>query len=304
MKTSLKRAGAVIALGAVIAAGAVSASAVAAPTASSGYSAMTTTRILDTRTGLGITKGAIKAGGGGLGMVIPAADVAADATAVTLNVTATNITGGGYVAVLPYGVPLSTVGSNLNVGRGQTVANQATVPLAKDGAGNFRVNLNVVGTGQLDLIVDLEGYYTPVQAYTPPTPVVKDLGGVASVATGGGFVANATEVGTVDLAAGTYQVTVNAKATPLMTSAVQVFPQFFVYDQAANADFTGDLLNVGSGALESGGNVNIDSYYSGTGVITLADATTLHVYAFGYDSDRGAGSYQLDDLAVTALPIG
>lgn len=30
---------------------------------------------------------------------------------------------------------------------------------------------------------------------------------------------------------------------------------------------------------------------------------TLHVYAFGYDSDQGAGSYTLDDLAVTATQI-
>lgn len=133
--------------------------------------------------------------------------------------------------------------------------------------------------------------------------VTKDLGAVASVPTGGGFVAGATEVGTVDLKAGTYMVSVAAKATPLLTSDVQVFPQFFVYDQAANAAFSGDLFNVGSGALESGGHVTIDSYYSGSGVVTLTGATTLHVYAFGYDSDTGAGSYALDDLTVTAVQL-
>jgi hypothetical protein len=131
----------------------------------------------------------------------------------------------------------------------------------------------------------------------------KDLGAVASVATGGSFVTNAKLVGTVSLKAGTYLVSVSAKATPLMTGAVQVFPQFFVYDQPANAAFTGDLFNVGSGALESGGNVNIDSYYTGSSVITLASATTLDLYAFGYDSDRGAGTYALDDLTVTAVQL-
>jgi hypothetical protein len=134
---------------------------------------------------------------------------------------------------------------------------------------------------------------------------VHDLGAVASVATGGSFVTNATQVGTVDLAAGTYIVTVNAKATPPSggTGAVDVFPQLFLYNQAANASFAGDLLNVGAGALESGVNANIDSYYSGTATITLASATTLHLYAFGYDSDRGAGTYVLDDATVTVTQV-
>ena len=132
-----------------------------------------------------------------------------------------------------------------------------------------------------------------------------DLGAVASVATGGSFVTNATQVGTIDLKAGTYLLSLNAKATPPSggTGAVEVFPQFFVYDQAANASFTGDLFNVGSGALESGSNSQIDSYFSGSSEITLKQATTLHVYAFGYDSDRSAGSYTLDDLSVTATHI-
>jgi hypothetical protein len=132
-----------------------------------------------------------------------------------------------------------------------------------------------------------------------------DLGGVPSVLTGGKFVDNAHEVGTISLKAGTYLLNVNAKATPPAggTGAVEVFPQFFVYNQVKNAAFTGDLFNVGSGALQSGLNANIDSYFSGSGEITLSVATTLHVYAFGYDSDRGAGSYILDDLSVTATQI-
>jgi hypothetical protein len=82
-----------------------------------------------------------------------------------------------------------------------------------------------------------------------------------------------------------------------------VFPQFFVYDQVKNASFTGDLLNVGAGALESGGHTTIDSYYNGSGLITLTAATTLHVYPFGYDSDTSAGSYKLDDLSVTVIQV-
>ena len=134
-----------------------------------------------------------------------------------------------------------------------------------------------------------------------------DLGGFASVPTGGGFVANSTAVGTVPLKAGTYLISVNAKATPNAVTSGAVFPQFFVYNQAKNSSFTGDLFNVGSGSLEQFPttvlSTKIDSYYSGSAVITLASDTTLHVYAFGYDSDQGAGSYALDDLSVTATRI-
>lgn len=130
-----------------------------------------------------------------------------------------------------------------------------------------------------------------------------DLGGVASVPTGGSFVTNSTQVGgTIALRAGTYLVSVNAKATPNVSAAIEVFPEFFVYNQVRNAGFTGDLFNVGSGPLASN-NTNIDSYYSGSTTLTLTADTTLRVYAFGYDSDRSASTYTLDGLTVTATQI-
>jgi hypothetical protein len=129
-----------------------------------------------------------------------------------------------------------------------------------------------------------------------------NFGPVASVATGGSFLAKAMEVGTVSLKAGTYLLNLNAKATPNVSNAIEIFPQFFVYNQAKNATFTGDLFNVGSGPLASN-NTSIDSYYSGSTLITLAHDTVLHVYAFGYDSDRSAGTYALENLSVTATRI-
>lgn len=133
----------------------------------------------------------------------------------------------------------------------------------------------------------------------------KDLGSVASVPTGGSFVSRATQVGTVNLPAGTFVISLNAKATPPAggTGATEVFPQFFVYNQPKNSSFSGDLFNVGAGALESGTYATIDSYYSGSTTITLPSATTLYVYAFGYDSDTGAGTYILDDLTITAIQV-
>lgn len=87
--------------------------------------------------------------------------------------------------------------------------------------------------------------------------------------------------------------------------AVQVYPQFYVYNGQMAADFSNDLFNVGSGALESGANGTIDSYFSGSSLVTVAGPGTeeLHIYAFGYDSDRSAGSYTLDSLSVVAVPV-
>lgn len=133
-----------------------------------------------------------------------------------------------------------------------------------------------------------------------------DLGAVDSVATGGSFVSNATLAGTISLGAGTYLVSLDAKATPSEATAAQVYPQFFIYDQAASPSFAGDLLNVGTGALEPfGADVahSHDSYYSGAGIITLPSPATLHVYAFGYDSDNGGAAYHLDDVTVSAVQV-
>lgn len=120
------------------------------------------------------------------------------------------------------------------------------------------------------------------------------------VGTGGSFSANKTLVGHVSLKAGTYLVTVNAKAA--WASGNGEFPQFFVYNGAAAADFSNDLFNVGSGPLAQG-NATIDSYYSGTGQVTLAEDGDLDVYAFGYNTDHGAGTFSLENLTVTATHL-
>lgn len=130
----------------------------------------------------------------------------------------------------------------------------------------------------------------------------KDLGGVASVTTGGPFVTNASDVGDITFQPGTYEIAVNAKATPNVSDAVAEFPVFAVYNQAANSSFTGDLFNVGAGNLATT-NTSIDSYFSGSATETFTAATTLHFYAFGYKADRSAGSYTLDDLSVTSTQI-
>lgn len=278
----------------------VTAGAAAAATGSTGgtasdYTATASTRLVDTRTAGG------PVGAGKVLVVSLGSSVPAGATAVTVNLTVTDTTAGGYAVVYGDGSARPNPGSNVNFGTGQTVANQATVPVT-DG----KLDIANESTGNAQIIVDLEGYYTPsAPAYVPPTTTTQTLPGVASVNTGGSFNSRATEVGTVNLAAGSYLVTMSAKATPIVQSdpTVQVFPSIHLYNQPSNPAFTGDVLDVGNGALESGAYTAADGFYSNSGVVTLTQATTMYVYAFGYDSNDGEGTYELDGVTITATPV-
>ncbi|PBC78756.1 parallel beta helix pectate lyase-like protein [Streptomyces sp. TLI_235] len=95
------------------------------------------------------------------------AGVPASARAVVLNLTATASTTGGYLAAYPHGGSRPNV-SSLNFTAGQTVANQAIVPIGRDGQidlYNFR--------GDTQVIADVVGYYgddgTAVFVPVPPT---------------------------------------------------------------------------------------------------------------------------------------
>jgi chitodextrinase len=120
------------------------------PDTSGTYHPLSPTRVLDTRSGhrrLG-SRGSVTIALGGV-------TVPANATAVVLNVTATNTSSAGFFTVYPSGgsVPLA---SNLNWVAGKTVPNLVTVRL---GAGGLVTIFN--GAGSADAVVDLEGYYAP-----------------------------------------------------------------------------------------------------------------------------------------------
>ncbi|HEY1819580.1 MAG TPA: fibronectin type III domain-containing protein [Trebonia sp.] len=143
---------------------------------------------------------------------------------------------------------------------------------------------------------------------TKTYPLPSANGPAESVLTGGSFTSRKTTLGTVTLAPGTYLLSVNFVATPSATASGNVFPQAFVYDGAAKSDFSNDIFNVGSGALSSYNTSStsdqVNSYYSGTTVITVpADSPELDVYAFGYDSDQGSSSYEMNSFTLTATQL-
>ncbi|MFC1439506.1 right-handed parallel beta-helix repeat-containing protein [Streptacidiphilus sp. N1-10] len=150
------------------------------------------TRLLDTRNGTGVAEGKLGArkalrlkivGAGGL----PSSGV----TAVTLNVTVTGSSSGGWLAAYPDGAPVPST-SNLNFTSGQTVPNQVTVSVGSDGYVDL---YNAFGT--TDVVADVQGYFTDVKAaadqgyYQPLTPVRvmdtrKGTGGVPEAKIGPG----------------------------------------------------------------------------------------------------------------------
>lgn len=120
-----------------------------------GFAEVTPNRILDTRTGLGVpTPGKLAAFGvlhlhvAGQGGVPPVG-----ALAVTMNVTATEPVGVGYVTVWPCDQAMPTV-SNLNVTAAATTPNLVSVRLASDGT------VCMFTTAGTHLIADIAGYAT------------------------------------------------------------------------------------------------------------------------------------------------
>jgi len=82
------------------------------------------------------------------------AGVPESARAVVLNLTATQSTTGGYIAAYPHGHKRPGI-SSLNFTAGQTVANQAIVPIGWDGKIDL-YNLR----GDTQVIADVVGYYS------------------------------------------------------------------------------------------------------------------------------------------------
>ncbi|WP_330476084.1 hypothetical protein [Terrabacter sp. C0L_2] len=114
------------------------------------YAGVTPVRVMDTRTGVGVTKGKIPAGGSKT-LTVPG--LPAGTTAVALNVTVTGPTNGSVLTVYPADAARPTA-SNLNYVAGQTIANMVVV---KVGAGNKITFFNSYGS--VDVIADLAGSF-------------------------------------------------------------------------------------------------------------------------------------------------
>ncbi len=130
------------------------------------FQSITPTRICDTRLGASYPANPCNANGTKAGTLnagstinLQIAGIAgvplSGATAVVLNVTATDTTASSYLTVYPSQNTLP-LASNLNWAAGETIANSVTVALGPDGA----INLTNA-FGSTDVVVDIQGYYGP-----------------------------------------------------------------------------------------------------------------------------------------------
>ncbi|GGL87532.1 hypothetical protein GCM10011594_03960 [Nakamurella endophytica] len=158
----------------------------AAGSTAGAFSALTSSRVLDTRTGIGGTRGLQVAPGSVAVQVLGVGGVPADGvSAVVLTLTVTAATGGGYLAAGADGDPRPDA-SNLNWAAGQTVANLAVVPVGADG----KVRLYTSGrpTDRLHLVADVSGYYRDgdvtepggVQVLPSPSRILNTVDGVGA----------------------------------------------------------------------------------------------------------------------------
>ncbi len=130
------------------------------------YQPLAPTRLLDTRGGTqlqpGVGRQVTVAGTSGVGI---------DASAVVLNVTATEATAPGFIQVVPTGGPAFGASSNLNFEAGDTIPNLVIVPVGPDGS------VTLYSYAAADVIVDVEGWFTGAQSalgtdglFVPLTP--------------------------------------------------------------------------------------------------------------------------------------
>ena len=149
----------------------------AASTTSSSFVPITPVRVLDTRTGLGLTgvftsptsrdllvTGSI-ATADGVQVVVPAG-----ATAVSLNVTVVSPTAAGFLSVRPADAAGAPSTSSLNFAAGQVIPNAVTVKVPTSGgdAGSIEITYNALGVAgpTTHILVDIVGYYQATSSGT------------------------------------------------------------------------------------------------------------------------------------------
>ncbi|MFE3032900.1 LamG-like jellyroll fold domain-containing protein [Streptomyces canus] len=263
------------------------------PSTPAGYhQAVTPTRILDTRSGIGLTGTGITAGAStvtsdsithlkitGDNVTSPVSGapttVPDSVTAVAVDVTATAQTDSGYVTTYADGTQ-RPITSSTNFAASTTATGYQIVPVGNDGKIDLYTHIDST-SGTTALIVDLTGYFTSSpslpgnQTYTPLTSAVRTLDTRSSIAH-----TNLTSTGTV--AAGTnftLQVTglngipTNATAVAVNLAAANAtntgFLQAYATGYAPTAD-TSLSFNPGNAIASLSGDVPIGT----NGTITIS----------------------------------
>ncbi|HTJ70257.1 MAG TPA: PKD domain-containing protein [Actinospica sp.] len=277
-------------------------------TAGSDFTAYGPTRILDTRKGTGtggviakvpgMSSITVKVGGTG--------SIPANATAVALNLTETNATGGGNIAVYPTGQTKPTT-SNLNYGTGMTRAANVIVGLGTNG--EVTLGNSAPTTSSVDLVADVAGYFTQTSAagYQPEAPTrildtrkgTGEAGGkAAKVAAGGTLAVN------VGAPAGTTAVVMNLTETnDPVGGYITAYPSGESRPVASSLNFAAKDTDANTVVVPVGPDGDVELYnYSPQPVDLIADVE-------GYFTSSATAAFtpvtptRLYDSRTTSAPV-
>jgi len=221
------------------------------------YTALTPVRLLDTRA---TSPKSTLAPGGSVSLVVTGFNaVPTNATAVALNVTATDTTAASFLSVYPTGGTLPVV-SNLNWSNGETVANSVIVPV---GTGSNAGSITLYNQlGHTDVVVDLEGYFAPetgaatAGAYVPLTPSRIDTG----TTVGAGATVPLQVTGSGGVPAGATGAILNVTVTDTTAASyLTVFPAGATRPLASNLNWLtgGTVANRVLASLPTSGTISI-----------------------------------------------
>lgn len=238
----------------------------------SGYTSITPTRILDTRTGIGAPTGAVKAQSV-VRLHVVQGLVPAGVTAVVLNVTVTAPTAAsGYVTVWADGASTPST-SSLNFVRGQTVPNLVVAPVS---SGGYVALLNgSIGTTQL--IADISGYFVGAapnsQGSFGSIPPVRALDTRNSAAVGAGkTVAFTATRGSVPADASAAVVNLTVTGPSAATGDIAAYPQGGSVPSSSNLNFVRGqtVANLAVVPIGAGGEIVLYNHSAGS-VQLIAD---------------------------------
>ncbi|MEU8519761.1 N-acetylmuramoyl-L-alanine amidase [Streptomyces sp. NPDC048577] len=248
------------------------------------------TRLMDTRSGLGVPKAKVGAGKEVVLQVTGANGIPSTGVgAVVLNVTATNPAEPSFVSVYPNGTA-RTDASNLNFTAGKTIPNLVTVPVI-DGKVRF-YNRN----GSVDLLADITGYYVKdtsgsTHANLGPLRMMdtREGTGVPKAKVGASGVVDLQVTGVNGVpATGVTAVVLNVTATnATATSFVSVYPGGTTRPSASNLNFTTGQTIPNLVVVPVGANGKVSFYNRAGSVDLLADVT-------GYFSSGPAGASHIN----------
>ncbi|MHB8322922.1 MAG: G1 family glutamic endopeptidase [Candidatus Dormibacteria bacterium] len=269
----------------------------AAGSTAGSYVPITPTRVVDTRSGSGLSSAGMTLGAGGaLSFTATGAGngPSTGVTAALMNVTVTNTTAASYLTAYPEGAT-QPLASNLNWVPGETVANRVIVPVGSTG----RVTL-YNDTGSTDVIVDINGYFTNgsstasnASLFTAITPVrVLD-----TRQTSGPLGAGATltqQISGVDGISSTASAVVT-NVTAADTTAASYFTVYPGGSQPTASD-----VNWGAGQIVPNLTVATLSSSGSISIYNNAGSANVIVDAFGYFSPL-AGTTPLV-ITTTSLP--